>query len=76
MSKLPAENSFCQYVLDFYGPNGIYPMDATRSQVEIAIKILQERHKEIDFDSVDRERVRDILIEKFGLVFPVNYFMN
>jgi glyoxylate carboligase len=31
---------FCDYVLDFYGPAGIYPMGATREQVEHAVAAL------------------------------------
>ncbi len=62
---------FVKYVLSFYGPTGIYPMKATPEQVHEAISIMVERFgANVCYDSVDRERVRDIMIEKFGLVFP------
>ncbi len=68
------KEKFYEYVLDFYGsgPDVIYPMNATLEQVKQATEILIERFgmDNIDFDSVDRERVRDILIERFGLIFP------
>ena len=66
------ETEFHNYCLDFYGPQGIYRMDATLLQVQKATATLYERFgkKSVAFDSVDRERVRDILIEDFGLVFP------
>jgi hypothetical protein len=65
-------NNFHTYVYGFYGKGGVYDMNATAEQIEQATKILYKRYKpeEIDHDSIDRERVRDILIEKFNLVFP------
>ena len=64
--------NFVEYVFDFYGDNGIYDMGATRDQIVDAIKICFDKFGEENFcsDSVDRERVRDIMIEEFGLVFP------
>lgn len=58
------------YVLSFYGPDGLYPMGATAEQVEAATKALIERGDDVAYDSFDREKVRDIMIECFGLVFP------
>lgn len=62
---------FASYVLSFYGAGGIYDMKATRDQVLIATGVLLARNNSFEGDSVDREWVRDIMIEQFGLVFPV-----
>jgi hypothetical protein len=63
---------FYDYVLSFYGPCGIYPMGATLDLVERAtndlIKILEIKDQEFCGDSIDRELVRDLLIEKYKLV--------
>ena len=66
------KTKFYRYVLSFYGFWGLYPMKATRKQVVESTKILIERFgkENVCGDAVDRERVRDIMIEKFGLVFP------
>jgi len=64
---------FVVYVHDFYGPEGIYPMGATIRTICDATQTLLESvedWKEIQFDSLDRERVRDIMIHEHGLVFP------
>lgn len=56
---------FVDYVMSFYGQDEIYDMGATREEVLIATGIRLERHKDIPFDgdSLDREKVRDIMIE-------------
>lgn len=60
---------FVDYVFGFYGTGGIYDMGATKDQILEASKI---RAATGDFqgDSFDRESVRDIMIDKFGLKFP------
>lgn len=62
---------FYDYVLSFYGPNGIYPMNATLELIELAtndlIKILEIKDQEFCGDSVDRELVRDLLMDKYKL---------
>ncbi len=60
---------FVKYVRTFYGPHGVYPMGATAIQIRRSIKVLMERYGDVQFDSLDRERVRDILIERFGLAW-------
>jgi len=71
IAEIVAEcTKFVSYVMDFYGPEGIYPMGATIAQVSEATQILIKRGDDVAFDSFDREKVRDIMIEKFGLVFP------
>jgi len=65
---------FYDYVLSFYGPGGIYPMGATLELIEHAtqdlIRILEIKGQEFCGDSVDRELVRDLLIDKYKLQFP------
>jgi hypothetical protein len=65
-------NEFVDYVLDFYGVAGIYPMGVTRDDVLLATGIRMEQRKDVEFDgdSFDRELVRDILIERFGYKCP------
>ena len=60
--------NFTQYVLDFYGPKGIYPMGFTAEQVALATQLYKCRLPEYgstEFygDSIDRERVRDIILK-------------
>jgi hypothetical protein len=58
--------NFTQYMLDFYGPNGIYPMGFTSTQIGLATQLYKCRlseGEEFCGDSVDRERIRDIILE-------------
>ena len=61
---------FINYVKSFYGAGGIYPMGATDEMIiDATIQYLTSPGaKWGDGDSFDREQVRDILIERFGLV--------
>ncbi len=65
---------FYDYVLSFYGKDGIYPMGATIELIQKAtqdlIQILNIKGQEFCGDSVDRELVRDLLIDKYKLQFP------
>lgn len=67
-------NDFIGYVMSFYGPDGLYPMGANRTVVRKAtndlIKISEIKGREFCGDSIDRELVRDLLIDKYKLVFP------
>ena len=74
---------FLAYVEDFYGKGGIYDMGATSEQIIVATQKLIDRvgtDPEDSFsfcgDSLDREKVRDIMIEDFGLVFPQGGIKN
>jgi hypothetical protein len=62
---------FYDYVLSFYGPEGIYPMGATLPLIQQAtqdiIQILEIKNEEFCGDSIDRELVRDLLISKYKL---------
>ena len=64
-------NDFIDYVLSFYGPDGLYPMSANRTVVRKAtndiIKIVKIKGQEFCGDSIDREQVRDLLISKYNL---------
>ena len=59
---------FVKYVLSFYGVGGLYDFGAVAEDVEKALDIRLERHKDVwfDGDSFDREIVRDIMLEFRG----------
>ena len=59
---------FIEYVLEFYGKDGIYDFGANEEEVLKALRIRLEKHSDIDFggDSLDRELVRDIILENRG----------
>lgn len=61
---------FFDYVLSFYGPEGLYPMGVTIEQIIQATEIYLLSGAEFQGDSVDRENVRDIMIKRFNLKFP------
>ena len=57
---------FIDYCLTFYGDKeGLYPMGATPNEILVALGVRLERYKhaEFDGDTLDREWVRDIMIE-------------
>ena len=59
---------FIRYVKSFYGPGGIYDMGATDDMIiEASFKYIQSGANFYG-DSFDREHVRDIMIDEFGLV--------
>ena len=67
-------NDFIDYVLGFYGKDGVFDMGATREQVTHAALLRLDpegEYKSIPFglDSTDREIIRDILIDTYSLVF-------
>ena len=75
------QHEFIDYVFDFYGQDGIYDMQATKEQIATATNIRLKSLKYVklpfDGDSIDREIIREILIEKFALKFPeANYVLN
>ena len=63
--------NFLVYVESFYGnvPDAVYPIGATPEMILEATAECWKKFGIENFcaDSVDRERVRDIMIEKFGL---------
>ena len=57
---------FIDYCLTFYSDKeGLYPMGATPYEILIALGVRLERHKDVEFDgdTLDREWIRDIMIE-------------
>ena len=57
-------DSFIKYCLAFYGPGGLYDLGATYGEIEAALaERLQRDPFPFEGDTVDRELVRDILIE-------------
>lgn len=60
-------DAFLNYVHSFYGPAGIYPMNATIQQIGQALDILVQQGQDVAYDSFDREKIRDILTQHFGL---------
>jgi hypothetical protein len=63
------KEEFYDYVLSFYGPDGIYPIGATLDMVmEATEKYLQQPETIFEGDSFDREHVRDIMLRDYGLV--------
>ena len=60
---------FVDYVYSFYGRDGVYPLGVTREQISAStmryISMLEP--DEFCGDSIDRERVRDIMIDDFDL---------
>jgi hypothetical protein len=64
-------NDFIGYVMSFYGPDGLYPMGANRTVVRKAtndvIRICKIKGQSFCGDSIDREFVRDLLIDKYKL---------
>jgi len=58
-------DEFYSYVLDFYGPNGIYDIGATEEEVKKATEIVKnEVGDDFEGDSVDREKVRDVILDQ------------
>lgn len=68
-------NDFIDYVMGFYGTDGIYPMKGinrtvVRKAINDVIRVAKIKEQEFCGDSFDRELVRDLLIDKYKLVFP------
>lgn len=68
------EKEFTDYLMDFYGPGGIYDYGFTVLQIDIATKIYKSRlvsnNTEFVGDSIDRENVRDIILDARLGVLP------
>jgi hypothetical protein len=59
--------SFYDYVLSFYGDDGIYKIGATRDMVMEATQKYISSGADFAGDSFDREHVRDIMLNDYGL---------
>jgi len=59
--------TFIDYMMDFYGPNGVYKeLDIAPVEVRAALRIYLQQPVEFCGDSIDRERVRDIVLAQRG----------
>ena len=68
-------STFVDYVLSFYSPDSdLYPLDITREQVEEACQFYMNTFPTYygNVDTIDREKVRDILIFKHNLKVDSN----
>ncbi len=67
-------DDFCKYVESFYGVGGIYDMSANQKQIQACVMEYLKNPVGNEFcaDSVDREKVRDLLMEMFLLEWPTN----
>ena len=65
---------FVQYVYSFYGKGGLWDMGVTRNMIFKGIELVvwEFGADQFEGDSLDRERVRDAMIEEFGLTWPSN----
>ncbi len=68
------QQTFIDYCNSFYGIGGLYDMDVTKDEIASAVALYKakcNRYPEMwgDGDSVDRERVRDILVALFDREF-------
>lgn len=66
-------NEFVDYVMGFYGTGGIYDIGATRDEVLMATGVRKGICKwtvvKYEGDTIDREAVRDIILDmRSGLV--------
>ena len=67
MKMMPA---FLDYLHEFYGAGGIYDMGATHTHLCTATMMYissPDREQSFEGDSFDREQVRSILEDRFGL---------
>jgi len=57
---------FTEYMNSFYGPEGVYPSTRTLTVAEVADAVIQLANGGFKFegDSIDRERVRDVVFSK------------
>jgi len=56
--------------MSFYGPGGIYDMNATEDMILEATQKYINNGGDFCGDSIDREMVRDVMIRDYGLTFP------
>jgi len=55
-------SQFIEYCMGFYGPKGLYPMGMTEDEVQKAVRLMDLFGTfDLEGDSIDRERVRDIV---------------
>ena len=61
----PQISEFVEYMLDFYGPNGIYDIGMTEAEVREAlpIRLLERADLPFDGDTIDREICEQIVVD-------------
>jgi len=58
-------DEFYDYVMDFYGPGGIYDFNATEEEIKKATEVVKNKvGDDFEGDSVDREKVRDVILNQ------------
>ena len=68
-------NEFINYVYSYYGQGGMYAQNRTKEQISYALLMYLDRCNDAmdhwdwgDGDSIDRERVRDLMNHIYGPV--------
>ena len=68
-------NEFINYVYSYYGQGGMYAQNRTKEQISYALLMYLDRWNDAmdhwdwgDGDSIDRERVRDLMNHIYGPV--------
>ena len=60
-------SQFIEYCVSFYGPGGVYPLGMSEDEITKAIRLLDLIGQEdLELDSIDREKVRDIVLVMRG----------
>lgn len=67
-------NDFIDYVMSFYGAEGLYPITGinrtvVRKATNDLMRIVKIKGENFCGDSIDRELVRDLLIDKYNFSF-------
>ena len=67
-------NDFIDYVMSFYGADGLYPITGinrtvVRKATNDVMRIAKIKGQLFCGDSIDREQVRDLLIDKYNFSF-------
>ena len=67
-------SEFIDYCMGFYGPGGIYPLGMSTEEVSKAVRLLDLiGQQELELDSIDREKVRDVVMVMRGSKVTTNW---
>ena len=67
-------SEFIDYCMGFYGPGGIYPLGMSSEEVSKAVRLLDLiGQQELELDSIDREKVRDVVMVMRGSKVTTNW---
>ena len=67
-------SQFIDYCMGFYGPGGIYPLGMSTDEVSKAVRLLDLiGQQELELDSIDREKVRDVVMVMRGSKVTTNW---